>query len=490
MIKPVKFGSLTETLKERLRELTESQIFKALSSFSQDFGEIFIVGGAVRDTLLGKGVPPDIDILHSKPRELASAIRKKMGGFYFELGKEWNIWRVITPNGETIDISSPVPNIEENLYERDFSINAICVKLTRNTHDVVILDPTFGLNDLLSGVLRTPQEENLKNDPLRLLRFYRFKSTLGFKGDELTYTWVKTHASMISKSPPERITYELYKLLEGRFWVDNLFEVAKNLLTEIERELSSIFDFEEIPLSEHIYLTLENLDKVLGNLEVYFPEEALKENLEKFLREPLASDRKRESSLKLAALLHDWGKPYTYSLKKNNGKAQITFHGHDEVGAEKTLNLSEKLKLSRREKEFLFNVVRWHMRIGALAKTYNPTEKALYRLFRDMGSDAVATALLSLADWKATYRGAFPLELMSFHRHLIRRIAKAYFEQRETLVKPKPLLRGDELLKLTNRQPGPWIRQILEELLEMQVEGKIKTREEAARWAEKKLSDL
>ncbi len=473
--------------------MTSSQIYSYLKSLKKDFGEIYIVGGAIRDILTGKGLSRDIDILCKKPKELSIALKKLTGGFSFDLGKEWNIWRVMTKEGTTIDVSSPFPNLNQNLIERDFSVNAIALKIEENEEEIKLIDPAYGIHDITNRILRTPDENNLKKDPIRLLRFYRFKSTLNFREDEITRIWVIKNSHLISESPPERITYELYKLLNGENWSENLFEAFEVLFVHIHPDLESIFTFRKVPLREHVFSTLEQLNKVLNDLGTYFPESSpeggkVLKQLQEFLEEPLAADRKRESSMKLAALLHDWGKPFTYEEKKLNGRKEISFIKHDEVGAEKTLNLAERLKLSSREKEFLYNTVRWHMRIGALAKTYNITKRALYKIFRDMGSDAVATAIISLADWKATYRGAFPMEVMSFHRHTVREIIRSYFQEREIVVKPKPIIRGNELVELVGRKPGPWIKETLEELLELQVEGKVKTRKEALRWVKEKFS--
>ena len=199
-----------------------------------------------------------------------------------------------------------------------------------------------------------------------------------------------------------------------------------------------------------------------------------------YLGETFAGDRPRLSLMKLAALLHDIGKPQPHAGK--NGKTM--FHGHERIGRVISKAVAERLKLSTRERFALDTIIFWHLRPGYLADLKILTERAVHRYFRDTKEEAASVLLVAIADQRAT-RG--PMTTPASHRRHDRvslALLKRYFEK----LKEKPFVRlisGDDLIKKLKLTPGPSFSKILYAVEEAQVEGKIKTKAQALAWAKK-----
>lgn len=448
---------------------------RPFAELARSFGQrTFLVGGVLRDALLGITHPPDLDlVVDGDVLPLLKAWKARTGDLFIPLDPDWGIYRLFTRGG-VLDVARMQGSIEEDLRRRDLSVNAL--GFGPLAADPSLLDPTGGLDDLEARRIRVIARENLEADPLRLLRVFRFAATLGFEIEAKTLAWVRELASTILEVSAERVAGEWFKMCQAPAY--GLLGAIKEtgLLFSLFPELGPLG---KIPPNEH-----HQLDALGHSLEAVRTLEALLEEpswlgdlalpLEENLRDPLAKDRPRLPALKLAALLHDVGKAPTYFVQDGRPR----FIGHDLVGGEITEKIARRLKLSSREREFLAGAVRHHMRPGLLSSGGEVSARAVYRFFRDTGEDGPAILLLAMADRLAAQGPGVSEEDNEKLRALVLRMLGDYFEK-PNLVAPTPLLDGREVMKALGISPGPRVGEWLERLKEAQVAGQVGTKEEA-----------
>ena len=230
--------------------------------------------------------------------------------------------------------------------------------------------------------------------------------------------------------------------------------------------------YHHLDVWQHTLETLNQFELILKSIK--------QEEVSNYLKEEVSGLRKRSSLLKLACILHDVGKPK--ALRREKGK--IIFHGHERIGLGLARIIWRRLKLSNDEGRSLERIIICHLRPGYLADHDQPTQRAIFRYFRDSGSDALAVLLLSLADQRAT-KGPLTTAL-SRVRHekivklLIRKLLKKNKEN-----KPLRLLNGHDIMNKFKLQASPLIGKVLAELEEAQGIGKVKNKKEALKLAGK-----
>lgn len=430
-------------------------------------GEIYLVGGAIRDFLLDIE-PMDFDIIvKGSGLEFAKRLSISIGGKLVVLSEEDDEARIVISSKCWFDVSGiKGSNIEEDLRKRDFTINALAISLYG---EPTLLDPLDGIKDIENKVIRTPSPSNLEEDPLRLLRAFRFASTLNFKIDEKTFKWIGDKSNLIKNVAPERVRTELFLLLQGDEIYKNLegmtqCSLLESIFPEIIplKETTQIF-IEEINLLTHSLLTVENFEKILKKpppqLEKYV------EFLTVFLSEPT-----NRALMFLGALFHDIGKPDTLFIDKE-GKTH--FYGHEKIGAVKAEEIAKRLRFSKKEKELFKFIVRNHMYPHFLSNN-PPTPRALHRYLKKTGELAFPLLVLAYADASATP----PMGGLEGHLILAEKLKDYLLKERE---KPKErLVTGNDLIA-RGLKPGPIFKEILNEIEELEAEGKIKTRKDALR---------
>lgn len=440
---------------------------------------VWIVGGAIRDALLGERViDADLAIEPGAEEEAARAIAKVAGGFSFALSEEHATWRAVSSDHEWhIDVAPlRAETIEDDLRARDFTVNAIAVPLAGGDP----LDPTGGLADADRRVLRAASEASFERDPIRLLRAVRLAA-----GDRLTIEPATSNlaraASPRAADPAgERQFAELRGVVDGPDPLRGLSLMDDLALTPIVLpELEALRGVVQNP-NHHLDVlghTLAVLEEWLGieaDVAAFGPD--LAEQIEEFLAEPLADELTRRGALRFGALFHDLGKPET----RSEGSGYVTFIGHDEVGARITTEVCGRLRTSRRLSETLQGLARHHLRLGFLIHQRPLPRRAVYEYLVATEPVAADVTLLSVADRLAA-RGEGPLaspEMVEAHLELAREIlrdALAWYREGP----PRPPLTGDDLERELGIEPGPEMGRMLEELRAAAFAGEIRDREEA-----------
>lgn len=427
--------------------------------------EAFLVGGAVRDIILGHQLS-DIDIAVDKDfLPLAEEFAREKGGSVFLMHED--VARVVIDDF-TIDFCRMKGNtIEDDLFKRDFTINAIAKSLK----DENIIDILGGIKDLKDGVIKVVYPDAFLDDPLRMLRAFRLKGKLNFRIEENTLNLIKENYERINEVSGERIRDEIFKILDG----DRGYEILKELDDTLL--LSEIFPvFKRMKLvGKCKYHTVDSFTHSMFSLKTFedMLDDVLKtkhgEDIKRHLEEDM-SGVKRRTVLKLATLLHDIGKPKAY--KKEEEK--ITFKGHDVTGYEEFLEIDKRYNFSKEQRNLITAVIKGHMRILGLFKV-GATDRALYRLIRDFEDNTLDVVLASLFDVTATRllldENGERERYFNFCMELIDRI----YKKKEM---PKKLISGDDVMKLTGKR-GRFVGEVLDALHEEVFLGNIKTREEA-----------
>ena len=447
--------------------------------------DTWIVGGALRDELLGRPVR-DIDIaVAGDPEPVARAVADSVGGPVFRLSEAFGAWRVIDrARGRVFDVS-PLQGdtIEEDLARRDFTVNAMA-RPTQVFEDLglaagELIDPLGGRADLDARVLRVLGPEAYERDPLRPLRLARFAAELGFEPDPETERLTAEAAPKVAKAAGERVFAELRRLviadgaLAGLALADRL-----GLLRAVLPEVADLHDVEQshyhhLDVYDH---TLEVLAKQIdleGRLHTVFGD-ADATRLASILAEPLADELTRAQALRLGALLHDIGKPATRGTRPDG---RVTFIGHDRLGERMVRSVCRRLRTSDRLARFLEGLTRHHLVLGFLVHERPLDRRQVYRYLARTTPVEVEVTLLSCADRLAT-QGRRGDEATEAHLGLARELMRAALDWREH-GPPSVPIRGDELARELGIEPGPELGRLLAELTEAVYAGEVTTRDGA-----------
>jgi poly(A) polymerase len=442
--------------------------------------KVFLVGGTVRELLLGSQ-SPDLDLAISAQtlalgRELAAAL----GGTFVLLDEKERTARIVWQS-EILDLAEfRAPTLKEDLQARDFSVNAMALDLDAvlGQAPLTLIDPWGGREDLSRGLLRMVAPENFGYDPLRLLRAYRFAATHGFQVTPETAAALKHYLPEFSRVAGERVHQELFLLLGSPRAGAVLKEMDRvGLLLRIFPELADMKGavqdgYHHLNVFDHSMEAVARLEEVLAAPGKYFG--AMAAELERQGRIPA-----RAALLKLAALWHDVGKPQVQERRSNPDR--YTFYYHEKVGVELFAAMALRLRFSLVEIKAVTTLIRLHMRPFLLLPAFRERElsyRALGRLVRAARPELPGLFALAMADSLAGQGPRKPADSEAVLADLADeayRFLKERLEPQERLPK---LVNGHDLLGL-GLQPGPRFRQLLTAVEEAQWEGVISSREEA-----------
>lgn len=465
--------------------------------------DAYLVGGYVRDSLLGRPTR-DIDIaVAAAAPEVAERLATALKARYVALDEANEIARVVVIEDDTssaarwhLDFSTIRTSIEENLSNRDFTINAISVDL-RDLDSVCTaccIDPFHGRSDLEERLVRAVSETAFESDPARLLRAVRLAAEYGFTVEEHTEALIRSQSHLIRRVAGERLREELRRLLSVRnsahylYYLDHL-----GLLTAMIPELTLTKGVEQ-PVEhywdvfQHSIETVAALERLLYGWESgeQDPVLALLPRIPDFTQhfeEEVSSGVARAVLSKIAALLHDIAKPHTKSVDPNG---RTRFLGHTKEGAAITGRILRRLRFSTRETKMVQSMVESHLRMWQMGGDDRPTHRAIYRFFRDTGDVSLDIILLTLADYLAARGPHLKLEPWEKHCNMMDYVWFEH-EKEQARVVPSKLVDGHDLINAFGLQPGPRIGELLEALREAQGIGEIKTREEAIAYARRQL---
>jgi poly(A) polymerase len=425
--------------------------------YSSDGHKLWLVGGWVRDALLGN-MHTDMDFAtDASPQESLELLSKWSGGRTWDPGLQFGTVgaekdgvrvEVTTLRHEDYDAASRKPRVEHgtdletDLSRRDFTVNAMALSVP----DGEIVDPFHGLDHLVARVLRTPRtaQESFDDDPLRMLRALRFNSTLGFKLEPEVLEAISEMKGRLSIVSAERIRDELSRLMLGSAPAESLdLATQTGIAEEFLPELPGL-QLTQDPVHRHKDLLRHTL-AVLANLSAIQPEPDL--------------------ASRLAALFHDIGKPKTRRISSEG----VTFHHHEVVGADMTETRLRALRFPSRVVEEVRELVYLHMRFHTYRMGWS--DRAVRRYVRDAG--ALLPKLNALVRADCTTRDREKATRLSRRMdELERRIAE--LAASEELSRMRPALDGKEVMAHLRIEPGPTVGEAIQYLTEIRLdEGEI-----------------
>ncbi len=443
--------------------------------------EGYLVGGSVRDALMGKSFV-DRDVAIKGAESFAKKLAEEFNATFIVLDPEYKIYRLVLEDKTNyLDISEiQGVNIEEDLSRRDFAMNAIAIDLSSGE----IIDPYNGQKDIENKVIRHIKDSNFEEDPLRILRAFRFMSTTGFELSEDVKACIKNYKHLLFTPAKERINYELMKLFGGGKCSGGKCSEALLCMDEfriLEELFPQVKEMKKVPpnthhhldLFHHVVETVRNIDELYENA----PDE-VKSHLDRvdFGGFP------RLNHIKLAGFLHDIGKISTWTIE-DTGRHR--FIKHDDVGAKMCVPFLKDMKFSKKQIDYISLMIKNHIYPSNVIVAPDLSEKVMMRYLRKMGENVVDNIILAKAD-RLSARGEDITEAM-VQENLdgLDKLLKFYLEKRETL-KPLPkLIDGLEILKIKNIKQGPILGEIIDALKEAQISGEVNTKDDAVEFVKK-----
>ena len=459
----------------------------------------WLVGGVVRDRLLGRQTV-DVDVVvDADPAQAARAIaRAARGAACFALSEDFGSWRVVArEHAWQVDVE-PLrgQTIEADLGLRDFTINAIAEPIDGGA----VIDPLGGAADLQARRLRMAGPNAFGADALRVLRLVRLAVELDLEVDADTMRSAATRATGLSAVSAERVFVELRRIIaarEARRGLELMDQLGAT--AAVLPELEALRGVEQSRFHHRdVYgHTLEVLDGTVEltsrttsgrttsastELDAYIAPR--RSEVEILLAEPLADELTRGEALRWGALLHDAAKPLTREVRPGDGR--VTFIGHDVRGAQLAREVLTRLRASERMRAHVAALVRHHLRLGFLVHEPQPlARRTVYAYLRATTPVEVDVTLLSVADRLAT-RGDRSEKAVRAHLSLAAAMLDEALRWR-ALGPASPLLRGDELARELGIATGPRVGELLEELAAAQYAGELASRDQALAYAHRLL---
>ncbi|NLT06730.1 MAG: HDIG domain-containing protein [Solirubrobacterales bacterium] len=470
------------------RALGQSTAVAALrAGFAEAGIEAWLVGGVVRDALLGRPLT-DVDLAVAGDVEQAARVAARaLGGPRFPLSERFGGWRALSRDRAVTCDLSPLQGetIAADLAQRDFTLNALAVPLAGGAP----LDPFGGAADLAAGRLRVLGAAAYDADPLRPLRLVRLAAELGMAPDAETERLTAAAAPRLAEPAGERVFGELRRLLTAPGAIAGL-RLAERLgvLAAILPEVAALEGVEQsryhhLDVYEH---TLAVLEEQIALLEPDRLAEVLGADAAEVgavLAEPLADELTRGEALRFGALFHDVAKPQTRAVGE---EGRVTFYGHDAAGAELIGTIFRRLRTSERLRVHVGALARHHLAAGFLVHE-RPLDRAqVYGYLDRCGDVAVDVTVLSCADRLAT-RGRNAERAIEAHLEVARElIGPALRWHAEG--PPRAPLRGDELARALGIDPGPELGRLMGSLAAAAYTGEAVTPEQAIALARRLLA--
>jgi len=470
--------SLTFGPLEPLRPLLEAAVEVAA-------GPVWLVGGTVRDLLLGQSLH-DVDLV--LPGDSAAAARRladRLGGTFVPLGEPRGMARVILPAPASLHFDLTDfrgPGLDADLAGRDVTVDALAVELGALLRGPAeIHDPTGGLGDLTARRLRACRSTAFADDPLRVLRLLRLAHQLDFAIEPDTERLARLSGPALASASAERVRDELTHILRLPRSAPAIrraddWSVLGVILPEIEPMRAAGQSLpHRFTVWEHSLRALVAADALLADLGLLAPHDA---RVATAFAEPLGGGLTRREVWKLAVLLHDVAKPETRTV---DADGRTRFIGHDRIGAERAASITMRLRWPGRAVDVLARLVRHHLRPMHLGMLDEITPRARYRFHRDVAEEVPALVCLTIADAAGTdgrapegvYRGAT--------RALLDPLLAGEAPAAREAAEP-PLLRGEDVMNALGLASGPRVGAVLRRAREAQALGAIRTRDEALAW--------
>ena len=432
------------------QSLPQPQLIRRLHAFAEKRGiQLYLVGGSVRALLLNQPLT-DLDFaLADDALAFAKAFADKIGEAFVKLEEQPPTARIVVRETRfTLDfVGFRAETLEADLCLRDLTINAMALDLSLllTKPVVTLIDPCGGFSDLEARTLHFPSEGVVIDDPLRLMRVYRFAAQLRFEIPEATISLIRLHKDRLPQVSPERIRDELIKILN----VENAGTYLRRmdetcLLSQIIPKIEKVRGLYQNTLERRL-CALEMFEKkpIPDTLQSYRPQ------IEAYQHEQLTHALCRRQLLKLALLLRN-------------------------SGTETAVQITNRLRLGRKATQLMRCLVQNHLYLIDLIDTDGQIERrAAIRFLRDTGDDWLGVLLLSYAVLRESQGSTDQTD------ERLKQIANLYYGKISAIIERGRLITGNDILQTFGTMPGVKIGRILQHIEDLQFEEEIQTPEEA-----------
>ena len=438
------------------QNLPQPQLIRQLHAFAAERGtQLYLVGGSVRALLLNRSLT-DLDFaLADDAITFAKAFADKIGEAFVKLEEQPPIARIVIRETRlTLDFAGfRAETLEADLRLRDLTINAMALDLSLllTKPAVNLIDPCGGFSDLKAQTLRFPSERVVIDDPLRLLRGYRFAAQLGFEIPEATIALVRRHRDRLPQVSSERIRDELIKILNVKNATAYLRRMDKTrLLSQIIPEIEKIRESHQDALDRRLRaVKMFEIKPIPDTLQSYRPQ------IEAYLHEQLTHDLCRQQILKLALILRD-------------------------SRAETAVQIANRLRLGRKAAQLMRCLV--ENRLYLMDSTDGKVQimhRSMIHFLRRAEDDWLGILLISYANIRSAGKDMRWINAPPTVEVLLKQIADFYYNEFAPIMERGRLITGDDILQTFGMMPGIEIGRILRHIEDLQLEGEIQTPEEA-----------
>lgn len=431
----------------------------------------YLVGGSIRDFLMYKIYSHDKDIAVLGAENFAKKLAVEFDATFIVLDEINKIFRVVLKDKiNYIDVSEIVgKSIEEDLTRRDFTINAIAYDILNEK----IIDVTGGLEDIKKRRLSLIKEENLIEDPLRILRAFRFYALNSFEMTQDLKKCLMKHRDIVLFPAKERINYELMKLFGGKYVVKSLLLMDE--LQILELIFPFVKEFKKVPPNAHHHLNLFMHTIETVNFIQKFYEKANDEE-KRHLNSVDFGGFPRINHLKLAGFMHDIGKFSTWTIDETG---RHRFIGHDEIGSKLAEKFLKEYKFSKKQIEYILLMIKKHMYPSSVLCAPDLNDKVKMRYVRKMNENLIDNIIIAKSDRLSARGVEITDEVVKKNLDGLNALEEFYFSHKE-LLKPLPvLLNGNEIMEILKIPAGKELGFIIKNLKEAQINGDILTKEQA-----------
>ncbi len=456
-----------------MRNLIENDdVIKLIKPYLTDV-EAYIVGGFVRDILMNKKSPDrDLILCGCDVEKFSRELADKLNAHFIELDSVNKIYRIVLENKiDYIDITMPIENdFEKDIKRRDLTINAIAYNLKTSE----IIDLVGGVDDIKNKKIKGICDKNFEDDPLRLLRIFRFYAKTGFEIDESLIELSKRLYKRINEPAKERVTVELLKMFEGKYCDLALLKLDECGLLE---EIFPIYkEVKKIPPNSHHHLDLiHHLIESVRQVQMIY--EKSSEEVKNYLETIKYGSVQELAFLKLATFLHDIGKPSCWTIEEDTLRHR--FIKHDEIGSKLVIPILKDLKFSKKQIQYVQTLIKYHIYPSSMVSAEDVTDKAFMKFYRKMEGYVIDLIILAMADRLSARGEKITEDIVNKNINALTKLLNDYLEMRKNIKPLEKLLDGRDIMELLKIKQGPQLGKIINALKEAQISGNVTTKEEA-----------
>ena len=455
--------------------INNNDILQLFQMVEKHGGVLRFVGGAVRDAIAGFN-RQDIDLVTDmSPAEFSDMCMDEgircvpIGIQFFTTGVLINnsFFKVTSLCSEE---DTGKDEWKSDAAKRDLTINAVAI----NIRSGEIVDLFGGIEDFQNRIIRGICDENFIDDPLRMLRIFRFHSVLGFDIDDSLVSVVRNNSELVLKPAKERVEYELMKLFNGLYVPQALLKMDESQVLELL--FPFVRELKRVPPNAHHHLDLFNHSiETIRQLDILFENSC--DEVKNHLLKADFGGFSRLAHLRLACFMHDIGKFSTWTIEEDTGRHR--FIKHEDAGSKMAEKFLKSMCFSNRQISYITYIIKNHMYPAAVVSSPELSEKVMMRYIRKSEDNAIDNILIAQADRLSARGPEVSDDMVKNNIEGLNNLLEYYLKIKDTL-KPLPkLLDGNEVMKILNIKPSKRLGEIMEALHEAQISGDVLTKEDA-----------